>query len=69
MHYLFPSGGDGLHLVVDERGEFREESFMRAMAALSDKPQGGGESYFCPPTVVLDSRTPVVLYSPALVLL
>lgn len=41
MHYLFPAGGDGLHLVVDERGEFREDSFMRAMAALADKPQGG----------------------------
>lgn len=29
-----------MHLVVDERGDFREESFMRAMAAVADKPAG-----------------------------
>ncbi|RDB20630.1 ATP-dependent RNA helicase mtr4 [Hypsizygus marmoreus] len=41
QHYLFPAGGDGLHLVVDERGDFREESFTRAMGLLqarSDDP-------------------------------
>jgi ATP-dependent RNA helicase DOB1 len=23
QHYIFPAGGDGLHLVVDEKGNFR----------------------------------------------
>lgn len=41
MHYLFPAGGDGLHLVVDERGDFRENAFMRAMASLNDQPKDG----------------------------
>ncbi|PWN28592.1 antiviral helicase [Jaminaea rosea] len=36
QHYLFPSGGDGIHLVVDERGTFKEENFQKAMGALSD---------------------------------
>lgn len=36
QHYMFPAGGDGLHLVVDERGEFREDHFARAMASLSE---------------------------------
>ena len=38
QHYVFPAGGDGLHLVVDERGNFREDNFQKAMATL----QGGG---------------------------
>ncbi|XP_050401824.2 exosome RNA helicase MTR4 [Patella vulgata] len=36
QHYLFPAGGDGLHLVVDETGEFREENFNTAMSVLKD---------------------------------
>lgn len=36
QHYIFPSGGDGIHLVVDENGEFREENFNTAMSVLRD---------------------------------
>merc|ERR1712137_1434311 len=48
QHYLFPSGGDGLHLTIDARGVFREDSFSRAMAMLrdtshSDKKKGRKE--------------------------
>jgi ATP-dependent RNA helicase DOB1 len=34
QHYIFPQSGDGLHLVVDERGKFREANFQKAMASL-----------------------------------
>ncbi|XP_073123860.1 DExH-box ATP-dependent RNA helicase DExH9 isoform X2 [Henckelia pumila] len=34
QHYIFPSGGDGLYLVVDEKGKFREDSFQKALNAL-----------------------------------
>jgi len=34
QHYIFPQGGDGLHLVVDERGKFRQANFQKAMATL-----------------------------------
>jgi ATP-dependent RNA helicase DOB1 len=34
QHYIFPQGGEGLHLVVDERGKFREANFQKAMASL-----------------------------------
>ncbi|ODV61304.1 ATP-dependent RNA helicase MTR4 [Ascoidea rubescens DSM 1968] len=37
QHYLFPAGGDGIHLVVDEKGAFREENFQKAMASISEK--------------------------------
>lgn len=40
QHYLFPSGADGIHLVVDEKGVFREDNFQKAMGALT---QGKGE--------------------------
>jgi len=36
QHYVFPSGGDGIHLVVDEHGTFREENFNTAMAVLQN---------------------------------
>lgn len=34
QHYVFPCGGDGLYLVVDERGRFREDSFQKLLNAL-----------------------------------
>lgn len=37
QHYLFPAGADGIHLVVDEKGVFREDNFGKAMAAIAEK--------------------------------
>jgi len=34
QHYIFPGGGDGLYLVVDEKGRFRESNFQRALSAI-----------------------------------
>uniref|UniRef100_A0A6Q2XQN8 Exosome RNA helicase MTR4 n=1 Tax=Esox lucius TaxID=8010 RepID=A0A6Q2XQN8_ESOLU len=42
QHYIFPAGGDGLHLVVDENGEFREDNFNTAMQVLRDTGDSGG---------------------------
>jgi ATP-dependent RNA helicase DOB1 len=36
QHYLFPDGGDGIHLVVDEKSNFREDNFQKAIAALGE---------------------------------
>jgi ATP-dependent RNA helicase DOB1 len=36
QNYLFPSGADGIHLVVDEKGLFREDNFQKAMGSLGD---------------------------------
>eukprot|EP00033_Pygsuia_biforma_P000792 GCRY01000924.1.p1 GENE.GCRY01000924.1~~GCRY01000924.1.p1 ORF type:complete len:1040 (-),score=392.45 GCRY01000924.1:28-3147(-) len=35
QHYIYPSGSDGIHLVVDEMGEFREDNFQKALSVLS----------------------------------
>ncbi|KAM1160933.1 hypothetical protein TB2_000075 [Malus domestica] len=35
QHYIVPSGGNGLYLVVDEKGKFREDSFQKALNALA----------------------------------
>ena len=46
QHYVFPHGGDGLYLVVDEKGKFREANFQSAMAVLqssSSSSKGGDE--------------------------
>lgn len=40
QHYIFPSGGDGLYLVVDEKGKFREDSFQKALNALVPVSEG-----------------------------
>lgn len=37
QHYLFPAGGEGIYLVVNEKGEFREDNFSKAMGTLQDK--------------------------------
>lgn len=53
QHFVFPSGAEGLYLVVDEKSKFREDNFQRAMACLrapselddvggKKKKQGGG---------------------------
>lgn len=34
QHYLFPVGGDGLFLVIDDKGNFREQNFSKALAGL-----------------------------------
>ncbi|XVF75079.1 hypothetical protein PTKIN_Ptkin13bG0159600 [Pterospermum kingtungense] len=49
QHYIFPAGGDGLFLVVDEKGKFREDSFQKALNALvpkseSDRKRDNGKS-------------------------
>ena len=48
QHYLHPAGSDGLHLVVDEKGEFREDNFQKALSLIgstADLPAaaGGGD--------------------------
>ncbi|KZT01456.1 antiviral helicase [Laetiporus sulphureus 93-53] len=37
QHYLFPSGGDEIHLVVNEKGEFREDNFNTAMGMIQQE--------------------------------
>ncbi|KAH9811166.1 ATP-dependent RNA helicase mtr4 [Teratosphaeria destructans] len=42
QHYFFPAGADGIHLIVDEKGVFREDNFNKAMAAIADKAGDDG---------------------------
>lgn len=37
QHYFFPAGAEGMHLIVDEKGQFREENFQKAMSTIADK--------------------------------
>lgn len=37
QHYLFPAGGDGIYMVVNEKSEFREDNFQKAMGMLLEK--------------------------------
>ena len=48
QHYVFPIGGSGLYLVVDENGQFREDNFGKLQDSFSkqnnqlDGRKGGG---------------------------
>ncbi|KAK0337891.1 ATP-dependent RNA helicase mtr4 [Friedmanniomyces endolithicus] len=42
QHYFFPTGADGIHLIVDEKGVFREENFNKAMSAIAEKAGDDG---------------------------
>ncbi|XP_076658457.1 exosome RNA helicase Mtr4 [Halictus rubicundus] len=44
QHYIFPVGGDGIHLVVDETGQFKEDNFNRAMACLQHGDAAKGDT-------------------------
>lgn len=37
QHYLFPSGGDGIYMVVNEKSEFKEDNFQKAMGMLTEQ--------------------------------
>ena len=37
QHYFFPAGADGIHLIVDEKGIFREDNFQKAMSTIAEK--------------------------------
>jgi len=37
QHYFFPAGADGIHLIVDEKGNFREDNFQKAMSTIEEK--------------------------------
>lgn len=37
QHYFFPMGSEGMHLIVDEKGTFREENFQKAMSTIAEK--------------------------------
>ena len=50
-HFVYPAGAEGLFLVVDRKGNFKEDSFQKAMSALqiegelgsaNGKKSGGG---------------------------
>lgn len=43
QHYMFPSGSDGLYMVVDEKGKFREDSFQKALNALVPSSERGNK--------------------------
>ena len=76
QHYIFPSGGAGLFLVVDEKGEFREDNFAKALSSLADavdpfntdkrkkkKPTEGADLYKIIKLIVERSLEPVIIFS------
>src|ERR1700749_4723533 len=37
QNYFFPAGGDGIFLVVDEKGAFHQDSFTKAMSLIEER--------------------------------
>ncbi|PWA56547.1 helicase superfamily 1/2, ATP-binding domain-containing protein [Artemisia annua] len=42
QHYVFPVGGSGLYLVVDENEQFREDNFLKLQDTFTKQKQMGG---------------------------
>merc|ERR550514_939057 len=34
QHYVYPAGGEGVYLIMDEKGTFKEDNFQRAVASI-----------------------------------
>ncbi|KAI5398197.1 hypothetical protein KIW84_063837 [Lathyrus oleraceus] len=47
QHYISPSESEGLYLVVDEKGKFREDSFHKALNALVPAADGDRKKRKC----------------------
>lgn len=43
QNYFFPAGGNGIFLVVDEKGVFRENNFAKTMQMIVDKKEAADE--------------------------
>lgn len=44
QHYVFPMGGNGLYLVIDEHEQFKEDNFMKLQDSfVKQKPSEGGK--------------------------
>jgi ATP-dependent RNA helicase DOB1 len=70
QHYIFPAGGDGLYLVVDEKGNFREENFQKALASLAPDDQrrrklskGNSDIYRIVKMIMERHYDPVIVFS------
>ena len=74
QHYLFPAGGEGIHLAVDEQGSFREDNFQKAIASLGDaapkkkgKPvgrtKGPSDLYKILRMIMVKNYHPVIVFS------
>ena len=44
QHYLFPSGGEGLYLVVDDKGKFRENNFQKALSVINGSEEPAADA-------------------------
>lgn len=76
QHYLFPTGGEGIYLVVDETGKFREENFNKALAVLGEgvemnlgdkrkkkKPTEGADLFKIIKMIMEKKFDPVIIFS------
>lgn len=75
QHYIYPAGGDGLHLVLDEQNNFREDNFNQAMNVLqnpsgqnssssSSSAKGGDQSCIKVIRTIMERNlAPVILFS------
>ncbi|KAG5490183.1 hypothetical protein JKF63_00302 [Porcisia hertigi] len=44
QHYLYPAGADGIFLIVDEKGKFRDDNFSKAMTSMGAEGGANGAS-------------------------
>lgn len=42
QHYLYPAGADGIFLIVDEKGKFRDDNFGKAIASMGTEGVANG---------------------------
>nr|WCZ58663.1 exosome RNA helicase MTR4 [Seculamonas ecuadoriensis] len=72
QHYIYPSGAEGVYLIVDEKGKFREDNFAKALSSLSEdkskdakkKPTKGPSDVQRLIRMVLERRfDPVIVFS------
>ncbi|CAG8825181.1 18994_t:CDS:2, partial [Racocetra persica] len=57
QHYIYPCGGDGIYMVVDENGVFKEDNFLQATQSLLPDQDIEYKSFKGKKTTVIDKST------------
>lgn len=65
QQYIFPEQGDGIHLVIDEKGKFREDNFQKAVSLIKNpKPKGGSSDIYKIVKMIMERNfQPAIIFS------
>eukprot|EP01080_Neovahlkampfia_damariscottae_P008060 gene8060-12522_t len=64
QQYIFPYGSDGIHLIIDEKGKFKEDNFKKAKSQISnDTRKQKNDAYKIVKMIMDRNYQPAIIFS------